>query len=154
MFKEHICDLIVTNSKVWLILKCDYKNVLLLDRRTDTVYSFEFAQSYFRPIKIWHWFAQSWIRPFSNFVTQSFTYYSISPVLNSPSGQRTKRAKIKQGRNFPCIQYMDGHKPDKVIPISCSAKCRKTTSRYAWIYTVDIFFTHTNIDNVVKLCIS
>ena len=32
-------------------------------------------------------------------------YNSISPVLNLPSGQRGKRAKIKRGRNFPCIQY-------------------------------------------------
>ena len=28
-----------------------------------TVYSFEFAQSYFPPTEIWDWFAQSWIRP-------------------------------------------------------------------------------------------
>ena len=70
-----------------------------------TVYSFEFAQSYFRPIEIWNWFAQSWIRPISNFRIQTLDYNSISPVLNSPLVKRVKRAKIKQGRNFPCIQY-------------------------------------------------
>ena len=35
---------------------------------TSTVYSFKFAQSYFPPKKTWDWFAQSWIRPLSNFV--------------------------------------------------------------------------------------
>ena len=30
-------------------------------------------------------------------------YNSIHPVLNSPSD---KRAKINQGQNFPCIQYL------------------------------------------------
>ena len=30
-------------------------------------------------------------------------YNSIHPVLNSPSD---KRAKIKRGQNFPCIQYL------------------------------------------------
>ena len=39
------------------------------------------------------------------FFTYSFTYKSIGPILNSPSGQRAKRVKIKRGRNFPCIQY-------------------------------------------------
>ena len=34
-----------------------------------------------------------------------FAHSPISPVLNSPSGQRAKRAKIKRGQNFPCIQY-------------------------------------------------
>ena len=38
----------------------------LLDMHT--VYSFEFAQSYFRPIGIWDWFAHSWIRPLFNFL--------------------------------------------------------------------------------------
>ena len=33
-----------------------------------TVYSFEFAQYYFRPKEIWDWFAQSWICPFSSFI--------------------------------------------------------------------------------------
>ena len=33
-----------------------------------TVYSFEFAQSYFCPTEIWDWFAQSWIRPLSSFI--------------------------------------------------------------------------------------
>ena len=28
------------------------------------------------------------------------------PVLNSPSGERAERVKIKWGRNFPCIQYI------------------------------------------------
>ena len=35
----------------------------------DTVYSFEFAQSYFHPINIWDWFAQSWIHQPFNFLT-------------------------------------------------------------------------------------
>ena len=38
-------------------------------RFPPTVYSFKFAQSYFRPLEIWNWFAQSWIRPLSNFPT-------------------------------------------------------------------------------------
>ena len=52
-------------------------------------------------MEIWDWFTKSWIHPQSNFLTQSFLYNSIGPVLNSPSGQRAKRAKIKRGRNFP-----------------------------------------------------
>ena len=50
------------------------------------------------------------IRPVLNSPTVQFSYiilyiYNwISPVLNSPSGQRAKRLKIKRGRNFPCIQ--------------------------------------------------
>ena len=79
---------------------------MLQQQNTSTVYSFEFAQSYFRPIGIWNRFAQSWIRPLFNIVTHFFIYLSISPVLNSPSSQRTKRAKIKRGRSFPCIQYV------------------------------------------------
>ena len=35
------------------------------DIKQTTVYSFEFAQSYFRPSWIWNWFTQSWICPFS-----------------------------------------------------------------------------------------
>ena len=66
--------------------------------RRDTVYSFEFAQSYFRSIEIWNWFAQSWIRPLPNFLILPFIYNSISPVLNLPSGLRAKRAEIKRGR--------------------------------------------------------
>ena len=38
-------------------------------RSVTTVYSFEFAQSYFRPIETRDWFAQSWIRPLTNFLT-------------------------------------------------------------------------------------
>ena len=52
------------------------------------------------------------IRPVLNLPTIQF-YYLISfinifihPVLNSPSNQGVKRAKIKRGRNFPCIQYL------------------------------------------------
>ena len=37
------------------------------------------------------------------FKQKSFINEHISPVLNSPSGQRAKRAKIKRGRNFPFI---------------------------------------------------
>ena len=40
-----------------------------LHDKMGTVYSFEFAQSYFRPKEIWDRFAQSWIRPISNFLT-------------------------------------------------------------------------------------
>ena len=36
---------------------------------SNTVYSFEFAQSYFRPMQIPDWFAKSWIRPLSIFLT-------------------------------------------------------------------------------------
>ena len=68
-----------------------------------TVYSFEFAQSYFRPTEIWDWFAQSWIRPLSSFIIWALVYNSTHPVLNSPS---EKRAKIKRGQNFSCIQYL------------------------------------------------
>ena len=58
--------------------------------KQNTVYSFEFAQSYFCPTEIWNWFAQSWIRIFPKSVSQSFIYKSMSTVLNSPSGQRAK----------------------------------------------------------------
>ena len=67
-----------------------------------SVYSFKFAQSYFRPTRIRDWFAQSWIRLPSNFLIKSLICNSIGPVLDSRSGHR---AKIKRGRNFPCIQY-------------------------------------------------
>ena len=87
------------------VLNIEKPSLSILHIFSYTVYSFEFAQSYFRPMEIWDWFAKSWIRPLSNFLTYSFMYYSISPVLNSPSGQRAKRVKIKRGRNFPCIQY-------------------------------------------------
>ena len=36
-----------------------------------TVYSVEFAQSYFCLLRIWDWFAPSWIRPLSSFLTQA-----------------------------------------------------------------------------------
>ena len=62
-------------------------------------------QFYLPPTEIWNLFAQSWIFPFPSFPTHYFIYKSLSPVLNPPSGQRAKRAKIKQGWNFPCIQY-------------------------------------------------
>ena len=91
-----------------------------------TVYSFEFAQSYFRPMRIRDWFAQSWIQPASNFPIKSFIYNSIGPVLNSPSGQR---AKIKRGRNFPnfpCIQYVIQLLPPTIsltLPFSMVIQC-------------------------------
>ena len=34
----------------------------------NTVYSFEFAQSYFRPTEMQDWFPQSWICPLSSFI--------------------------------------------------------------------------------------
>ena len=47
-----------------------------------TVYSFKFAKSYFRPLEIQDWFAQSWIRPLSHFITQCFIYmYMMQLVL-------------------------------------------------------------------------
>ena len=44
------------------------------------------------------------------FVTQSFIYKSISPVLDSPSDQRTKRGEIKRGiqsDTFVNIYYLN-----------------------------------------------
>ena len=45
-----------------------------------------------------------------NSPTLEFSYIilifnSIGPVLNWSSCQRAKRANVKRGRNFPCIQY-------------------------------------------------
>ena len=50
------------------------------------------------------------IRPVLNLSILQFSYIILyiwfnKTSLNSPSGQRAKRAKIKRGRNFPCIQY-------------------------------------------------
>ena len=67
-----------------------------------TVYSFEFAKSYFHPTEIWNWFSQSWICPLSNCMI--LMYNSICPVSNLPS-ESDLRVKIKWGLNFPWIQY-------------------------------------------------
>ena len=48
---------------------------------SNTVYSFEFAQSYFRPTEIQYWFAQSWIRQLSNVLTYFFIYISIFTMV-------------------------------------------------------------------------
>ena len=43
-----------------------YPNLSL--KNANTVYSFEFAQSYFRAMKTQDWITQSWIRPLFNFL--------------------------------------------------------------------------------------
>ena len=110
--------LIVVNTKYEVSISYGSKvlvKVIVDNRQTirqnkiNTVYSFEFLTSYFCPKQIWDWFAESWIRPISNFLTKSFTHNLISPVLTLPSCQRAKRAKIKRGRNLPCIQYAPDH---------------------------------------------
>ena len=54
-------------------------------------------------------FLKSWICPISNFVVYSFIYNSISPVLNSPSGKRAKRARKKNKvKLFPVWGNNDG----------------------------------------------
>ena len=57
------------------------------------VYSFKFAPSYFSPTEIRDRFTRSRIRPLLNFVTESFVYNFVRPVLNSNSNHRAKRAK-------------------------------------------------------------
>ena len=70
---------------------------------TKTVYSFEFAQSYFFHLYLY----QRLIHPVLNLPTPQFflTYNPISQILNLPSGQQANLAKIKRRWNFTCIQY-------------------------------------------------
>ena len=72
-----------------------FTHVLQWIRDTLYMYSFKFAKSNLRPQEIWDSFAQSLIRPLSFFLTQSFIYNSISPVLNSPWCQKGKMGEIK-----------------------------------------------------------
>ena len=65
-------------------------------------YSFEFAQSYFQPVKIQDWFAQPCINPTSYFVSLWFINHSIHSVLNSNRHQTWNRGKIKQKQFFSC----------------------------------------------------
>ena len=58
------------------------------------------------PLENWYCFAQSWIRPLSYFLTQSFIYDSISPVLNSPSSRRKKWPSIKSGEISLCTVFI------------------------------------------------
>ena len=58
-----------------------------------TVYSFEFAQSYFRLIEFWNWFAESEIRPFSGFVKIfkciiELTQFWICPQVSWRKGRK------------------------------------------------------------------
>ena len=57
---------------VWLVivsvLHALYRLVHCFQVPQNTVYSFEFTQSYFRYCDLWDWFAQSWIHTLSSFV--------------------------------------------------------------------------------------
>ena len=74
----------------------------------DTVYKFEIAQTYFRPIKIWDWFTQSWIQPLYNFLSKSFTLTDNldSPIFISPLSS-CQWAKIKWGEFFPVYSILN-----------------------------------------------
>ena len=67
-----------------------------------TVYSFKFAQFYFRS-HIWNWLNSPTLK-FSFLILN--TYNSISTVLNSPSGQRAKKGENKLVLKFPCIHSL------------------------------------------------
>ena len=56
------------------------KNYVIYDKTQtwSTVYSFEFAQSYFHPMDIWDWFPQTWIRPHFNILALSYIYDSMA----------------------------------------------------------------------------
>ena len=56
-------DFIIMNIDIVLVTW-----VGIIRNYLNTVYSFEFAQSYFHPTKISDWFAESWIRSPSNFI--------------------------------------------------------------------------------------
>ena len=62
----------------------------------STVYSFEFTPSYFRHAEIWNRYAQSWIRPLSNFIIINIILYV---ELNSPSDEG-KNGENKTGMKF------------------------------------------------------
>ena len=66
-FYSSFANQIMRNKKSALQYRISYLSFSAL-HALGSVYSFKFAQSYFRPTEIWDWFAQSWIRPLSSFI--------------------------------------------------------------------------------------
>ena len=59
-----------------------------------TVYSFEFTQSYFRPVEIWDWFTQSWIRPHTNFYAPAIKWQGGIKCVLCPSFRHSIPSKF------------------------------------------------------------
>ena len=104
-----------------LMIHCIYSSI--------TVYSFEFAQSYFRLTPLWEWFAQSWIRPLSIFLHNPL---HIIKFALKPEGEKGKN---KTGAKFSLYKV-----------------CHVVDLKHGFVTSWEnVLFTLENIGTCVKL---